>query len=161
VKHLYQRFSWCGATILMLCLAACTSRSPDHRGDKTREAVAKATERMKPEIRWSAQKLGHAAEWAAEEALAAIEGFFEGWNRVDGRGVDLNSANEHQLETLPEITGDDARKIVEGRPYRSTSELLTRGIVSDAAYRKIRDHVKVSSSGNRNTQAATKPNARH
>jgi hypothetical protein len=38
-------------------------------------------ERMKPDLEWSARKLRGAAKWTADETLAAIEGFFEGWFR--------------------------------------------------------------------------------
>lgn len=147
MKYRFPRFGVCSAIILMVCLAACSSRSPDQRGEETREAVAKATERMKPEIRWSARKFGQAAEWAAEETLAAIEGFFEGWNRSSTGAVDLNSSSERQLQSLPGITRDEATKIVAGRPYHSARELLTRGIVSNEVYSKIREQIAVRNAG--------------
>src|ERR1700730_3020367 len=115
--------------LLCLCCAALaagcapysapqdSARQQPGRGDRTRETVARATERMKPELEWSAKKLGAAAEWAAEETLAAIEGFFEGWYRPSRQAIDLNSASERQLESLPGITQDDARRIIRFRPY--------------------------------------------
>jgi len=127
--------------VLAAC-AGCSSSSRDHHA--TREAVAKTTQRLKPEIQWTGEKLGQAARWAAEEAVAALEGFYEGWNREQAP-VDLNSASLRQLESLPGITRQDARQIIDNRPYRRTDELVDRGVLPRAEYRKIRDQVEVRS----------------
>jgi len=42
--------------------------------------------------------------------------------------VDLNSASLSELETLPAITSDYARKIIAGRPYESMGDLERTGI---------------------------------
>jgi len=42
--------------------------------------------------------------------------------------VDLNAASLAELETLPDITPDYARKIVTGRPYQSMGDLERAGI---------------------------------
>ena len=42
--------------------------------------------------------------------------------------IDLNSASLAELETLPAITPDYARKIIAGRPYQSMSEVERAGI---------------------------------
>ena len=42
--------------------------------------------------------------------------------------VDLNSASLADLQTLPGITSDYARKIVAGRPYRSMDDVIRAGI---------------------------------
>ena len=42
--------------------------------------------------------------------------------------VELNSATITQLETLPGITADYAKKIVAGRPYRSMKDVERTGI---------------------------------
>ena len=67
-----------------------TSSSEDQRqrDEKTREEVAKATERLKPEIQEAGRKLGEAARTAGEEARAAAQGVHEGWKR--GANAPLN-----------------------------------------------------------------------
>ena len=45
--------------------------------------------------------------------------------------VDLNSAPLSQLETLPGMTADYARKIVAGRPFRTLADVERIGIPSD------------------------------
>ena len=132
----------CSVAALAISLVGCASDSRDHRA--TRETVAKATQRLKPEIQWTGEKLGQAARWTAEEAVAAVEGFFEGWSRGETT-VDLNSASLGQLESLPGITRADAKQMIEKRPYRRTDELVTKGVLPRAEYRRIRDQVEVKS----------------
>jgi competence protein ComEA len=54
--------------------------------------------------------------------------------------VDINSASKEDLMKLglPEGT---AEKIVEGRPYKTKGELLTKKMLTSAQYRKIRARV--------------------
>ncbi len=111
------------------------------RGDKTRETVARATQRMKPELEWSAKKLGSVAAWAADETLAAIEGFFEGWFRPSTQAVNINSASARQLDNLPGITPEDAHRIIRSRPYDEKRELLKKHVISEGAYDGIRDRI--------------------
>lgn len=131
---------------LLLGLGGCSSSEDQReRNEKTREEVAKATERARPELEHAGRELGKAAKEAAEEAQAAAQGVREGWNRNGSRHpLDLNSASEPQLTTLPGITRNEARKIIAGRPYRNKHELVSRGILSDATYLNIREYTTVN-----------------
>jgi DNA uptake protein ComE-like DNA-binding protein len=121
----------------------CNTNDPDQRArdEKTRDEVAKATERAKPAIEDAGKKLGEAAHDAADQARAAAEGVREGWNNGQHPLVDLNSASESQLLDLPGINRPAARKIIEGRPYRDKHDLIDKAIRSGATYQKIRDQV--------------------
>jgi competence protein ComEA len=55
--------------------------------------------------------------------------------------LDLNSASAEQLRELNGIGEAFSKKIVEGRPYKSKDELVSRKIVPQATYDKIKDQV--------------------
>ena len=57
--------------------------------------------------------------------------------------VDLNTATAAELKGLPGITDSDSAKIIHGRPYADTNQLVSRHVVSEATYDKIKDHVVV------------------
>ena len=111
------------------------------RDEKTREEVAKATENAKPILQEAGKKLGEAARTAADSAKAAAEGVREGWKRGKDAPLDLNSASESELTSLPGITPRDARKIIAGRPYKEAHELVRRGVIAEEEYARIRDAV--------------------
>ena len=111
------------------------------RDEKTRDEVARATERMKPAIQSAGRTLGKAAEKAAEEAHAAAQGVQEGWARGGHAPLDVNSATERQLTELPDISAPEARRIIHSRPYKDKRELITRGVLPRSSYAKIEDQI--------------------
>src|SRR6266436_1275770 len=55
--------------------------------------------------------------------------------------VDINSASAAELKMLPGVSENDATKIIQGRPYTDKSQLVSKKVVSEPTYEKIKDHV--------------------
>ena len=57
--------------------------------------------------------------------------------------VDVNSGTREQLLTLPGVNEKEADRIIAGRPYTRTDELVTRHILSKKEFARISDLLKV------------------
>jgi competence protein ComEA len=53
--------------------------------------------------------------------------------------LDINSASKAELTTLSGIGDAYSQKIIDGRPYKRKDELVSRKIVPQATYDKIKD----------------------
>ena len=111
----YRQFS---LVLLLATVVGCTQKqSPQELQEKTAEATAQAK----------------------NDAKAVAEGVRQGWNR--DKTLDLNTATKEQLSSLPGVTEAEADRIIAGRPYSTSSEVVTRGIMSRTEYDKIADRV--------------------
>jgi DNA uptake protein ComE-like DNA-binding protein len=57
------------------------------------------------------------------------------------RPVDINRASKAQLMKLPGIDDALAAKIVEGRPYRTKAELVTRSVIPAGTYEGLKRNI--------------------
>ena len=66
----FTALSLCSAALILASCVGCNTNDPDQRArdEKTRDEVAKATERAKPAIEDAGRKLGEAAHDAADQA---------------------------------------------------------------------------------------------
>jgi DNA uptake protein ComE-like DNA-binding protein len=55
--------------------------------------------------------------------------------------LDLNTASEADLKTIPGIGDAYAKKIVQNRPYKRKDELVQKKVMPKATYDKVKDHI--------------------
>ena len=118
-----------GAVVIIVGTAGCEGDSAQ-RDKEIHDAAAKAAAQAKP-----------AVEEAGRAVKAAVAGAKEGWEKGDQKKLDLNSASEDELTGLPGIGPREAKRIIKGRPYHNERELVSRKILSAAAYEKLKDEV--------------------
>ena len=57
--------------------------------------------------------------------------------------VNLNAATPEQLDTIPNIGEKRSEAIIKGRPYQTTQELVTKKVLTQGIYDKIKDKITV------------------
>jgi competence protein ComEA len=55
--------------------------------------------------------------------------------------LDINTATPEQLKELPGIGDAYTKRIIDGRPYTAKNQLVTRGIIPQATYEKVKDQI--------------------
>lgn len=122
----------------LLPLSACNQQDTE----KTKQNAAKATEQIKEGSKVAAVELKKDAKEAAKQSKAIAEGVKQGLATPDNP-VNVNSASKAQLQTLPGIDEETAGRIINGRPYHTTDEVGTRGVVSPEQFNTIKDKIAV------------------
>lgn len=59
----------------------------------------------------------------------------------DAKVVDINSASAADLDALPGIGKARGAAIIKGRPYANKTQLVSKGILTQAVYDKIADKI--------------------
>jgi len=55
--------------------------------------------------------------------------------------IDINTATPDQLKAIPGIGDAYSKRIVDGRPYTAKNQLVSRGILPQGVYDKVKDQI--------------------
>jgi DNA uptake protein ComE-like DNA-binding protein len=124
--------------VSLLLISACSNQDTE----KTKQEAAKATEQIKEGSKVAAVELKKDAKEAAKQSKAIAEGVKQGLATPD-KPVNINAASQTTLQTLPGIDEETAGRIIKGRPYHTTDELGTKGVVSPEQFNAIKDKIVV------------------
>lgn len=105
--------------LVLISVTACTTKD---NPDEIRQRTAEATETVR------------------RDAKAMAEGVKEGMGR-DNKAINVNQASREELLTLPGVTEHEADRIISERPYDNAHDLVTRHVLPESEYDKIRDRV--------------------
>ena len=81
-------------------------------------------------------------------AGCSLLGFGRGGSRSSASAsapLDVNTAALGDIEQLPGVTPSMARRIYEGRPYKTIDELVERGLLSERELDRVRKRIKIVS----------------
>jgi DNA uptake protein ComE-like DNA-binding protein len=116
----------CLTTVAAVALAATLACSKQQDNpDEIRQRTAEATETMR------------------RDTKAVVEGVKEGMAR-DNKAIDINKCSREDLLTLPGLSEREADRIIAGRPFNDSHDLVSRHVVSETEYGKIQDRVIAS-----------------
>ena len=124
--------------VSLLLLSACSNQDTE----KTKQEAAKATEQIKEGSKVAAVELKKDAKQAVVQGKAIAEGVKQGLATPD-KPVNINAASKTKLQTLPGIDEETAGRIIKGRPYHTTDEVGTKGVVSPDQFNAIKDKIVV------------------
>jgi len=71
--------------------------------------------------------------------------------------VDINSASDAELKAIPGLGDAYIAKIVVNRPYANKTQLVSKKVLPEAVYEKIKDKVIAKQVKKDDKKAATKP----
>jgi DNA uptake protein ComE-like DNA-binding protein len=124
-------------------LTACNPPASDQH---LQEQAAQATEQAKQgskEALADARVAAKNAEQAVNDVAAGVKQGLDTKTAPAGDRLDLNSASQADLESLPGISPGKARQIVEHRPYTSSHDLVKSGLLTERQFDDIAPKVTV------------------
>lgn len=121
------------ATLLSMIVAATVSFAADAKTPDVKGAV-------KP---------------AAATAVEAKKSATDAKTAVKGKIVDINTATDAELKSVPGIGDAYAAKIIAGRPYANKAQLKSRNILPSTVYEQVKE-LLIAKQGKADTKVPAK-----
>jgi|GEM_PF-3015068 DNA uptake protein ComE-like DNA-binding protein len=102
----------------------------------TKTAQASAASKAKAQA-------AHAGTKAAVQKAGSKTETLRSTGRVVAQVLNINTAPLDKLEALPGVGDMYAQKVIDGRPYKATEELVSKKVVPKAVYQKISKFITV------------------
>ncbi len=126
------------------CLTACTNGSQRRSDEQLRQDTARTTEKAKQQSKEALADARVAAGRAEQKVNDIADGVKDGLQSKTPSSaprIDLNTASQKELSSLPGISEPKARQIIRHRPYASAHQLVDRGLLSESQFAGISSDV--------------------
>lgn len=131
-------FAAVAGAICLGVLGAAGCSSKPQTDQQIQQQAAQTTKQVKESAKQAAQDAKAAAANAEREVNDIAAGVKEGLGRsANANAVDINSASEASLRSLPGITATRAGRIINNRPYAAPHDLVTKGVLTRSEYLRI------------------------
>jgi DNA uptake protein ComE-like DNA-binding protein len=127
-------------------LASCNNPPPSdqHLQDQAAQATEAAKQQSKEALA-QARVAAANAERTVDDVAAGVKQGLNNNNAPAGSArLDLNGASETDLASLPGVSLNKARQIIQHRPYSSTHDLVKSGLLTERQFDDIAPKVTVN-----------------
>ena len=125
------------AVVILLGLAGCLSRPTDQQ---VQQGAAKTTVAVKEGAKQAVVASRVIAADAGRQIKNVAVGVKQGL-KEDAPTININRATKVSLATLPGINLEKAGEIVRKRPYTSSRQLVSRGVLTTDQYDRVADRI--------------------
>lgn len=122
----------------LLWMSGCYSKHPSD--EQIKQQAARDTVKAREAAKQAAADAKVAAARAERDANDIAAGVKQGMHNnssANSSAIDINSAGEDRLTTLPGITAARARRIIGNRPYAAPRDLVSKGVLTGSEYDRI------------------------
>lgn len=128
--------------LALLWISGCYNRHPSD--EQIKQQAARDTEQAREAAKQAAANARVAAARAERDANDIAAGIKQGMHNnrsASDSAIDINSAGEDRLTTLPGVTAARARRIINNRPYAAPHDLVSKGVLTPSEYDRIAGQV--------------------